>query len=379
MRARIAVCLLVPACWALCFAAAAAVGVDALGFKGSRSGALDALIEPLVAIMLLFVTLALPRSLARVAMLGGGALGSGTVSRAVSYAAGRTLYGAGAHHLPHWAGGRSDGAEPRSESSSGAATAAVAASAVTAATGGAAAPAAAAAGAAGPGATSAAAGGADGDRRRRGRRHAAAREPRAAPRPRPAARRATRAGSGAYAPARPPSHADGSGLQSPSFHGREHHHALELLAAESREANRPVSPAEAAKALRALPADTRRGIDGLVREHGAGAREHLAYQALGDWTDDQREALRTLAAATPDVRAHALTDVLGAPAPDMSDALAPAIDEPPARPGPADDSRSEVSGPSTRHAYTPPNPVHEPAAPRAVADGPDDDGAEGLR
>src|SRR3954447_15484931 len=86
-----AVCVLVPACWALCFAATAAVGVDALGFRGSESGALDALLEPLVAIMLLFVTLTLPRSLARVAMLGGGAPGSGTVSRAVSYAAGRTI------------------------------------------------------------------------------------------------------------------------------------------------------------------------------------------------------------------------------------------------------------------------------------------------
>src|SRR3954454_16068811 len=124
-----AVCLLVPVCWALCFAAAAAVGVDALGFKGSRSGALDALLEPLVAIMLLFVALALPRSLARVAMLGGGTLGGGTVSRAVSYASGRTLYGATAQHLAGWAGGRGDDAEPRGESSSGAATSAVAAGA----------------------------------------------------------------------------------------------------------------------------------------------------------------------------------------------------------------------------------------------------------
>src|SRR4051812_10018098 len=151
-----AVCLLVPACWALCFAAAAAVGVDALGFKGSRSGALDALLEPLVAIMLLFVALALPRSLARVAMLGGGALGGGTVSRAGSYAAGRTLYGAAAQHLPNGAGGHSDAAESSSGSSSRAATAAVAAGAVTVATGGPAAPAAAAAGS---GATNAGAGG----------------------------------------------------------------------------------------------------------------------------------------------------------------------------------------------------------------------------
>src|SRR4051794_24062172 len=135
-----AVCLLVPACWALCFAAGAAVGVDALGFKGSGSGALDALLEPLVAIMLLFVMLALPRSLARVAMLGGGALGGGRVSRAVGYAAGRTIAGATAQHLPGWAGGRAGGPNAGGGPDG---TAAVAAGAVTLATGGAAAPAAA--------------------------------------------------------------------------------------------------------------------------------------------------------------------------------------------------------------------------------------------
>jgi hypothetical protein len=65
------------------------------------------------------------------------------------------------------------------------------------------------------------------------------------------------------------------------------------------------------QALRSLPEDTRRGVAGLAREHGAGAREHLAYQALGDWTPGQREALRTLAAAGPEIRAQAVTDVLG--------------------------------------------------------------------
>jgi hypothetical protein len=39
-----------------------------------------------------------------------------------------------------------------------------------------------------------------------------------------------------------------------------------------------------------------------------GARQHLAYQALGEWTPDQREAIRTLAAATPEVRAQAFDD-----------------------------------------------------------------------
>jgi hypothetical protein len=46
----------------------------------------------------------------------------------------------------------------------------------------------------------------------------------------------------------------------------------------------------------------------LVAEHGARATQHLAYQALGEWTPEQREALRTLAAASPEVRAQAFSD-----------------------------------------------------------------------
>src|SRR4051812_6387654 len=99
-----AVCLLVPACWALCFAATAAVGVDAL--SGNASALPDQLIEPLTAIVLLYVTLALPRSLARAALLGGSLLGGGTVSRAISYAAGRTAAAAAAQHLPAGLGGQ---------------------------------------------------------------------------------------------------------------------------------------------------------------------------------------------------------------------------------------------------------------------------------
>jgi hypothetical protein len=49
----------------------------------------------------------------------------------------------------------------------------------------------------------------------------------------------------------------------------------------------------------------------LVSEHGAGAREHLAYQALGDWSPREREALRTLAAASPEIRSQALGDIAG--------------------------------------------------------------------
>ena len=69
-----------------------------------------------------------------------------------------------------------------------------------------------------------------------------------------------------------------------------------------------MSAEQATAALQALPADTQRGIGQLVSEHGAGAREHLAYQAMGEWSPEEREALRTLAAASPEVRAQALGD-----------------------------------------------------------------------
>ena len=77
---------------------------NALGFNGGTF--MDKLLEPLVAIVLLFVMLTLPLSLARVAMLGGQALSGGFVSRAVSYAAGRSMTNAAGQHLPAWAGGQ---------------------------------------------------------------------------------------------------------------------------------------------------------------------------------------------------------------------------------------------------------------------------------
>jgi len=57
MRA-FAVCLLVPVMWALCFAASAAVSLNAISFNASS--VLNALLEPLVAIVLLWVMLRLP-------------------------------------------------------------------------------------------------------------------------------------------------------------------------------------------------------------------------------------------------------------------------------------------------------------------------------
>ena len=103
MRA-FAVCLLVPVMWALCFAASAAVSLNAISFNASS--VLNALLEPLVAIVLLWVMLRLPIHLAKVAMLGAAPLGGGFASRAVSYAAGSQLRDTARQHLPAWAGGQ---------------------------------------------------------------------------------------------------------------------------------------------------------------------------------------------------------------------------------------------------------------------------------
>jgi hypothetical protein len=291
MRA-FAVCLVVPFTWALCFAASAAVSVNVLSFEGG-GGVMDKLLQPLVAIVLLWVMLKLPITLARVAMLGGQALSGGFVSRAASYAAGRGMTNAAGQHLPAWAGGqaskhgetpgaregegRTGGRLRNAANLAGAAAAASATGGASAAAGGTA------------GATGAASSGAAGGRAANGRAYTP-----------PATAQAQASGRGLQ-----------NGLQTPSFAGREQDFANEQFEAGFRARTSPVSGAQAREALRSLPDDTQRGVGQLVSDHGAGAREHLAYQAMGEWTPDEREALRTLAAASPDVRAEAIHDVLG--------------------------------------------------------------------
>jgi len=286
MRA-FAVCLLVPVMWALCFAASAAVSLNAISFNASS--VLNALIEPLVAIVLLWVMLRLPIHLAKVAMLGAAPLGGGFASRAVSYAAGSQLRDTARQHLPSWAGGQptsSTEQTAQAESRTGTRLRQSATLAGASATGGAAG--AAAAAARGGTSTGTAAGGSAGSS-------------------------ATGPGTGgngrSYTPPRTAQanaagHAGEGGLQTPSF--REQDFANETFEARFRERTSPVSAEQATAALQALPADTQRGIGQLVSEHGAGAREHLAYQAMGEWSPDEREALRTLAAASPEIRAQAL-------------------------------------------------------------------------
>ena len=65
---------------------------------------------------------------------------------------------------------------------------------------------------------------------------------------------------------------------------------------------------QARQAADALPDTTRAAMQTLAADHGPRARQHLAYQALGEWTPGQRAAIRTLAAASPEVRAQAFGD-----------------------------------------------------------------------
>ena len=96
------------------------------------------------------------------------------------------------------------------------------------------------------------------------------------------------------------------GLQRPSW--RQDDFDAEMLEASLREQRHPVSAGQARQALDALPAPTQGAVESLVADHGPRARQHLAYQALGEWTPEHREAIRTLAAASPEVRAQAFSD-----------------------------------------------------------------------
>ncbi len=269
------VCLIVPVLWVLCFACAAAVADNSILFEGS--GVANVLLQPMVAIMLLYVMIKLPSHLAKVAMLGAAPMGSGMVSRAASYAVGsqmrNTVTGAIAsrRQQPDSQGSQS----PAGPGAAGTRLQQAATIAGAAATGGT------VAAAAGGGATTT-------DWR---------------------AARASAANPSGYT--RPPTAQTNAGaplqngLQTPSF--RQEDFEAEQFEAEFRAATTPVSPERAREAFESLPAAAQQGVAALISRHGDGAREHLAYQATGDWTGGQREALRDLAAATPAVRAGAIT------------------------------------------------------------------------
>ena len=79
--------------------------------------------------------------------------------------------------------------------------------------------------------------------------------------------------------------------------------------AQAREDANPVTTGEARAALAALPRDTQQAVGQLASNHGEDARPYLADQATKDgWWPEEREAMRTLTAATPEVRAEALQE-----------------------------------------------------------------------
>ena len=300
-----AVCLAVPFVWAVCFAASAAMLNDGLFLKGS-SGFFNALLEPLAAIALLWMMLLLPSRLAQMAMLGASSVRGGFMSRAVSYAAGSQARDVARQHLPGWAGGAS-ASDQRSRATDSRLGTRLSAESVLAAS-----KAAGAGAGAGGGAGVAAAAGVASAGVASGGRNGTHGGSNGSGEPGAGWLQRVRGGANARAYSPPPlaSSQDAmvasGGLQRPSW--RQDHFDAEMLEASLREQRQPVSAEQARQALDALPASTQGAVESLVADHGPRARQHLAYQALGEWTPDQREAIRTLAAASPEVRAQAFAE-----------------------------------------------------------------------
>ena len=361
------VCLAVPLIWAVCFAASGAMLNDGLFLKGS-SGFFNALLEPLAAIAMLWLMLLLPSKLAQMAMLGAGAVSGGFVSRAVSYAAGSQMRDAARQHMPGWAGGhggsqrsalagdrlspgrtterreragRQQGRERRRRRR--ALSRAVAAGVASASS-----------------RSGASNGTSDGSAEPRLR--LAATRPRCGQARARTRRRRWRVRQGAVAAS--------GGLQRPSW--RQEDFDAEMLEASLREQRQPVSAGQARQALDALPAPTQGAVQSLVADHGPRARQHLAYQALGEWTPEQREAIRTLAAASPEVRAQAFSDG-GDSTAGFGESAEPAAGSAPQEPDAATQPRPHRpaarpamagTGPGRAHRRTNPDPMtgtaHEP-------------------
>ena len=297
-----AVCLVVPVLWALCFAAAAALTADTLTLNqltGSANGVLNTLLSPLVAIVLLYVMVRLPVHLSRMAMLGGVSVGGGFVGRAVSYAAGSQMRDTARQHLPESLGGRST-AKTQSESPVGRKLRTAATAAGMTATGGTAAGAAAVAGATSGGAGAAAGGAGSSASSAAGGVKAGAAK--------------TNGASDAWAyslPATAQAEASGKALQTalPEVPFNEARHGAEKGQAQLREAANPVAVGEARAALAELPRDTQQAAEHLASEQKGSAREQFAHFATAErMRPEERDAWRTLAAATPEVRAQAFQE-----------------------------------------------------------------------
>jgi hypothetical protein len=318
MMRAFAVVLAIPLLWAVCFATFAAVGVDALALKGAGK-VVDALVLPLVALALLWVTVVAPRTLARMAMLG--AHGGGFVGRAASYVVARRADAAVAQKLvPAIAAVGGPAA--------GAAAATVAASAR------------------GPGAA-----GSSRDRSRGGAQGGADGGA-------PASRASTATGRSDVPSITPEGVAPpptGGGLRTPSWSEIRDRVPVELAAAAARE--RATTPADVARAMRSLPQDARDGVSSLMASRGGQIRGLMAEQAArADVSARERDAYRVLAAASDTARAQgisAFTSTVIEPRPDSSRIAAPLADGGPFAPAQAQPPPASEPG-AGEGASTPP-------------------------
>ena len=133
----------------------------------------------------------------------------------------------------------------------------------------------------------------------------------------------------------------GGGLQRPSW--RQEDFDAEMLEASLREQHQPVSAEQAGQARDALSPATQGAVGALIADQGPRARQHLAYQALGEWTPQEREAIRTLAAASPEVRAQAFGDSAGSTA-GFGESAEPAVSNASAAPAGASAPGSPAAG-----------------------------------
>jgi len=292
MRA-FATVLAIPVLWAVCFATFAAVGIDALSLKGAGK-VVDALVMPLVALALLWLTVVAPRTLARMAMLG--AQGGGFVGRAASHVVARRADAAVAQKVTATLGGKAGGHGVR-----------VSQEATTAGP--------ASANRARPGRLAGAASTVLGRQRSRPDRQSGGAATGGAPtvggsepptqqarwKPPEGFEQAT-AAHGAGAP--------GTGLRNPSWREIKDHVPVELAAAAARE--RATTRGDVAQAMRSLSPEARHAVMSLMESKGGQIRGQMAHQAArGDLTDTERGAFRTLAAASPEVRTHGIGDFGG--------------------------------------------------------------------
>ena len=354
-----AVCLAVPFLWSLCFAAGGALLNDALFLKGAP-GFFDALLEPLAAIALLWLLLSLPSRLASVAMLGASVGGAGFVSRAVSYAAGSHVRDATRPYLPGWArGGASAREQPKattdSRQGSRLQAESVLAASKAAASGGA------SAGAGGSSSGGASAGGAGASRSMSrssngggGSSRGSASGSADAPSGRGSGWLGRGGGAGSARAYSPPPLAGNQaevaargGLQRPSW--RQDDFDSEMLEAScASSANRYRSSRHPTRATRSQRARGRRsGAWSRTMARGRGSTSPI--RRWGSGLPSEREAIRTLAAASPEVRAQVFADGGGSTV-GFGDSADPAT---PGRP--------------TRDAGSAPGPSRRPEPP-----GPDD-------